>query len=135
MLVYLSYKIYPLKILNKIFMLFIIVALCLPFFLSNITTVFHLFLIQILCICLGPKQTPAIPIFIKHFPVLKRFTYSSFSYALSRAVMYVIVSFGLVYLIDSFGSYGLFIILIPVCIGYKWGLNHFDKLDKGIKGS
>lgn len=134
-LVYLSYKIYPLKILNKIFMVFFIIVLCLPLFLSNITTVFHLFLIQVLCICFGPKQTPAIPIFIKQFPVLKRFTYSSFSYALSRAVMFVIVSFGLVYLIDSFGSYGLFIILIPVCIGYKWGLNHFDKLDKGIKGS
>jgi MFS family permease len=134
-LVYLSYKIYPLKILNKIFMLFVIIALCLPFFLSSITTAFHLFLIQILCICFGPKQSPAIPIFIKYFPILKRFTYSSVSFALSRAFMYVAVSFGLVYLIEFFGSYGLFVILIPVCVGYKWGLNHFEKLDKGMKGS
>ncbi|WP_341757015.1 MULTISPECIES: MFS transporter [unclassified Candidatus Tisiphia] len=135
MLVYLSYRMYPLKLLNKIFMLFVIIALSLPLFLSNITTTFHLFLIQILCVCFGPKQTPATPIFIKHFPILKRFTYTSVSFALSRAVMYVIVSFGLVYLIESFGSYGLFFILVPVCIGYKWGLNHFEKLDKGIKGS
>ncbi|WP_341761854.1 MFS transporter [Candidatus Tisiphia endosymbiont of Thecophora atra] len=134
-LVYLSYKTYPLKILNKIFMLFVIVALCLPFFLSNMHTSFHLLLIQILCICFGPKQTPAIPIFLKHFPVLKRFTYSSITFALSRAFMYVIVSFGLVYLMEFFGSYGLFFILIPICVGYKWGINHFSRLEKSIIGS
>jgi hypothetical protein len=116
-------------------MLFVIVALCLPFFLSNMHTSFHLLLIQIACILLGPKQTPAIPIFLKHFPVLKRFTYSSITFALSRAFMYVIVSFGLVYLMEFFGSYGLFFILIPICVGYKWGINHFSRLEKSIIGS
>ncbi|WP_341758571.1 MFS transporter [Candidatus Tisiphia endosymbiont of Ditula angustiorana] len=127
---YLSYKIYPLKILRTLFIIFTIGMLCSPLLLSNIKTPFHLLLIQLFFIMFGLSESPAMPIFFKHFPVLRRFTCSSFSFALSRAFMYVIVSFGLSYLIQLFGNYGLLVIMIPNCLGYRWGLSHFERLEK-----
>ncbi|HJD54893.1 MAG TPA: hypothetical protein LFW11_06175 [Rickettsia endosymbiont of Proechinophthirus fluctus] len=72
----------------------------------------------------SPSESPAIPIFYKSFPVLKRFTYASFIYAYSRA-MYVISSFGLVYLTERFNNLGLLMIVIPIIIGYSLGISPF----------
>ncbi|WP_324607270.1 hypothetical protein [Rickettsia tamurae] len=70
------------------------------------------------------------PIFYRHFPVFKRFTYTSFIYALSRAMMYVLTSFGFIYLTEFFGHWRMLVIMIPISIGFMFGLNHFEKLDK-----
>ncbi len=111
-----------------------IIFLCISPFLSmcmSLPISFNLFyLLQILSIifCLG--TTPAIPIFFKHFPILKRFTYSSLIYSLSRAVMYVITSVGILYLIKLFGSIGILIITLPIIIGFLWGVSYFEKLEQ-----
>jgi hypothetical protein len=65
-----------------------------------------------------------------HISIFRRFTYSSFSYALSRVIMYIITSFGLVYLVEFFGYIGLLIIMIPVVISYTFGVMHFCRLEK-----
>ena len=44
--------------------------------------------------------------------------------------MYVITSLGLVYITEWFGHYGLWLIMVPVSIGFLWGVNHFIKLEK-----
>ncbi len=44
--------------------------------------------------------------------------------------MYIITSFGLIYLTKYLGNYGLLIIIIPVMIGYSFGIFHFEKLEK-----
>ena len=44
--------------------------------------------------------------------------------------MYIITSFGLVYLTESFGHYGLWFITVPIAAGFLWGVNHFVKLEK-----
>lgn len=129
-LCYLGYKIYPIRILKAYFMLFIIIIICLPFILTNLTTVFELFLLQSVLIIFGPRQSPAVPIFIKTFPVLRRFTYTSFSYALSRAMIYPLTSFGIIYLIKYLNNYGLLLVFIPSCLGYWWGLKYFESLTK-----
>ncbi len=72
---------------------------------------------------------PAMPIIIKRYPVLKRFTYTSFMYALTRASMYVLTSFGLLYLIEIFGNVGVLFILIPFTLSFLWGVNYFEKLE------
>ncbi|WP_228368850.1 hypothetical protein [Rickettsia peacockii] len=77
----------------------------------------------------SPSESPAIPIFYKSFPVLKRFTYASFIYAYSRAAMYVISSFGIVYLTERFNNLGLLMIVIPIIIGYSLGISPFKKLE------
>ena len=73
---------------------------------------------------------PAFPIFFKNFPVFKRFTATSFVYALSRAIVYILTSFGLVYLTKYFDEYGIVFATVPVLIAFWWGLSHFEKLEK-----
>ncbi|WP_425361073.1 MFS transporter [Candidatus Tisiphia endosymbiont of Stenodema calcarata] len=128
---YLSYKIYPLKILKiKIIITFIFIPFC-PYLLDHvITTPFYLMLFQLFFLTFSPSKTPAFPIIFKHFPIFKRFTYSNLSYALSRAIMYIITSFSIVYLIKYFGNLGVWIIMIPVYVGYSYGLYHFEQLEK-----
>ncbi len=128
--VFLSYKIYPLIILKvKLFVSLIIILTC-PYWLDHITSPFYLLLLQSSIIFFAADAAPATSIFYRHFPVFKRFTYISFTYALSRALTYVVTAFGLVYLTEKFGNWGILIVMVPVCIGYMLGLRHFEKLDK-----
>ena len=51
-------------------------------------------------------------------------------FAMSRTLMYLFTSFGIVYLTEYLGMLGLLIIIIPVVVGYFYGLNTFIKLEK-----
>ncbi len=128
-LTWLSYIINPLKILKIRFIIFAIIIIPCIYLLYNMTTVTELLVFQLLIIILGPTGFPAVPILYKHFPVFKRFTCSSFIYALSRAVMYIVTSFGLVYLVEYLGHWGLLVLITPALIGYYYGRNHFEKLE------
>jgi MHS family proline/betaine transporter-like MFS transporter len=88
------------------------------------------YLLQVLSVifCLG--TVPAIPIFFRHFPVLKRFTYSSLIYSLSRAIMYVVTSVGILYLAKHFSNLGILIMILPVTTGFLWGVLYFEKLEQ-----
>ena len=130
LLTYLCYKIYPLFILKVKLFLFTCFILVAPFLLSNISSAYELMLLQIFVVTLVPTDFPGVSIFYIYFPVVKRFTYSCLMYALSRAVMSVLTSFGLVYLIHYFGSWGILLVMIPVILGYKFGLSHFESLEK-----
>lgn len=125
----LSYKIHPLKIVRFKGRLSLVTMLLLPFAIINATSHIHIFLLQTILIAGGMALIPAYPLFLKHIPTLKRFTTASFVYASSRALTYVITSFSLVYLTEALGYYGLWIIMLPVNIGFLWGVNHFAKLE------
>ena len=128
--VFLSYRVYPLMILKiKLLVSFVIIISC-PYWLDNITHPSYLLFLQSAVIFFAADAAPATSIFYKHFPVFKRFTYISFTYALSRALTYVITSFSLVYLTESFGNWGVLIIMVPIWVGYALGLRHFEKLDR-----
>jgi hypothetical protein len=75
------------------------------------------------------NDLPAVPILFKNFPVFKRFSYTSFLYASSYALLYPLTSFGLTYLTEYFGYWGLLIIMVPALVGYGYGLNHFKQLE------
>lgn len=130
LLTYLSYKIYPLKILRATFYILIVFLCSSPFIMTNLSNPFHVMLIQLFFLIFGPSYFPATAIFYKHFPVFKRFTHTSFIFALSRAVMFVITSFGLAYLTKHFDYWGILMIMVPVTIGYYYGLRHFENLEK-----
>ncbi|WP_342271549.1 hypothetical protein [Candidatus Tisiphia endosymbiont of Parasteatoda lunata] len=103
---YVSYRVYPLltaKIILIIYSIVILFKYC---------------------------HTSAAPIFYKSFPVFKRFTCVSVIFSVSRALMYVITSFGFIYIIDYFGNWGILIIMIPTIIAFAYGLLHFEKLEK-----
>ncbi|WP_425363782.1 MFS transporter [Candidatus Tisiphia endosymbiont of Hybos culiciformis] len=127
---YLSYKIYPLKILKVQLVMFSIFVLFSPYILNNITEVFYLFLFQIFLVLFAIDIGPAVPIFFKYFPVFKRYTYNSMIYAVSRALMYVITSFGILFLTKYFGHWGLLIIMFPISVGFAFALRHFQKLEQ-----
>ncbi len=127
---YLSYKVYPLKILKVNFIIATCLFLICPFLLDIISSPIQLFFIQFLLKTSASGEFPAAPIFYKNFPIFKRFTYSCMTYALGRGIMFGITSFGLVYLIEYFGNYGMLLISVPTLIAYRLGLSHFENLEK-----
>jgi len=119
--------IHPLKILRIRAVISAIVLAAMP--LLPLSNIYALTTVQVLLCFFALGTLPAIPIFFKYFPVNRRFTYSSMLYAMSRAFMYVLTSFGLVYLTKILGYSGIWIIVVPVSIGFLWGVNHFVKLE------
>ena len=77
--------------------------------------------------CLG--ALPAAPILFRHFPILRRFTYTSLLYSLSRAVMYSITSIGLVYIVNYWHKFGILLIGLPVTVSFLWAVLYFEKLE------
>lgn len=129
---FLSYTIYPLKILKIKLLIFSVGVFGCCYLLDNISSSAQLFLVQSFIVLFAVDTVPAVSIFFKHFPVFKRFTYSSLIYAVSRALMYIITSFGIIYLTQYFGNYGLLIVMIPISVACALGINHFENLEKQI---
>ncbi|WP_417905197.1 MFS transporter [Candidatus Tisiphia endosymbiont of Micropterix aruncella] len=127
---YVNYRVYPLLTAKIILIIYSIFILFCPYWLDNLHFPFELFLIQTVIILFKYCLVSAGPIFYKSFPVFKRFTYVSMICSVSRALMYVISSFGFVYIIDYFGNWGILIIMIPTIIAFTYGLLHFKKLAK-----
>ncbi len=133
--VFLSYKIFPLKILKIISALFLLFLCFFPFIFSNVQTSSDVLIVNILIVFFTLTGVPAVAALVVHFPILRRFTYTSFMYALSRALMYVVTSFGAVYLTEFFGPWGVIFIMIPITVGFLWGVIHFEKLSKSSSSS
>jgi len=131
---FLVYFVNPLKFLKIKFYFACPFILISPFLLNYISTGFELMLIQILLSLSLLVEFPATPIFYKNFPVFQRFTTTCFSYAASRALMYIISSFGIIYLIKYFGNLGLLFLLCPIVTGYGLGLFYFIRIEdaKGL---
>jgi MFS transporter, MHS family, proline/betaine transporter len=127
---FLSYRIHPLKILRLRGEILFVFSFFIPFLLINITNPLQLFIFQSFILTVSMSGGPADSVLIKHFPVDKRFTATSFLYALSRALMYLVTSFSLVYLTESFGEYGLWFVIFPTIIAYLWGVRYYEKLEK-----
>jgi len=129
----LSYKVHPLKISKLKGIGFLAFSLLLPTWLSYVKTASDLFFAQTILIIFALSALPSNSIFIKHFPILKRFTVTSFLYALTRALMYIFTSFGLVYLTEWLGYWGTLLITLPVGISFYWGVCYFEKLEQVLE--
>ncbi len=127
---YLSYRVYPLKILKVKAIAFLAFILVAPYLLMSLKTPFELFLMQAFVMLFVLGGTAAKPIFLKHLPVFRRFTYAGLMYALSRTSMSIIISLGLVYLVRYFGHWGVCMMMLPVTLGYMFGVFHFEQLEK-----
>jgi MHS family proline/betaine transporter-like MFS transporter len=127
---FLSCIIHPIKIIKARAVLAFVLMLVLPFLIIYISSPFQLFLIQSLILIFQLGGMPADAIFIYHLPTWRRFTYANFLYALTRALMYIITSFGLVYLGEYFGSFGLLFVTLPVTLAYLYGILHFEGLER-----
>ncbi len=126
----LSYRVHPLKILKirGIFILLLMVAL--PYLITNVTSPLQLFLVQALILVLPLDSVPAEAVLIYHLPITRRCTLASFLYALSRALVFIVTSFGLIYLTSYFGPFGLWFITLPVASAYFYGILYFEGLER-----
>ncbi len=131
---YLSYKVYPLFIMKVTLIIFSIFMLFCPYWFNSLHSPLELLFIQSFILLFWQCDAPATPIFYESFPVFKRFTCASMIFTVSRALMYVITSFGFAYIINHFGNWGLWFIMIPIIIGFAYGLRHFEKLAKELGG-
>ncbi|HQS84034.1 MAG TPA: MFS transporter, partial [Alphaproteobacteria bacterium] len=129
LIIFLSYRIYPLNIIKFKTFLFLPFLCIFPFLLTNFMTPSIIFFMQVIGITLGLTSLPADAILFAHFPVFKRFTYISFIYAISRSLTAVLTSFGLVYLTGFFGPWGLYVIFIPLIVSFLWGVYHYERLE------
>lgn len=126
----LSSKCHPLKILifrNSLFLIFFIFF---PILLSSAPSYYSIFLWQSLLIFFFLGDLPAASIFISYFPVLKRFRMISLVFALTRSLIYLFTSFGLIYLTQWFNYYGMWFVILPITLGSLWGTVYFIKLEK-----
>jgi len=126
----LSYRIYPLKIMKMRGILTLFLMISLPYLIKAINSPSQLFVIQALILLIPLANMPADAIFLNRLPMLRRFTFACFSYAVAQALMFMITSFGLVFLGSFFGSYGLWIITLPVTVAFLYGVYHFEWLDR-----
>lgn len=129
-LTYLSFFFHPLRILKTIGYSMSLLMILLPFLIMNLNSPVQFFFIQALILLIPLSAAPADAVFISHFPIYRRVTFASLLYALSRAVMFVVTSFGLIYLGGYFGYYGLWVIALPITLAYIYGLNHFENLER-----
>ncbi|WP_341756412.1 MULTISPECIES: MFS transporter [unclassified Candidatus Tisiphia] len=127
---YLSLKIYPLLTIKIILVICSIFMIFCPYLLNYVNSPYQLFLMQLVMVLLYECLGPAGPILYKRFPVFKRFTCISMTFAISRALIHIITSFGFIYITNYFGHWGLWVIMIPLIIGFTYGLRHFEKLAK-----
>jgi MFS family permease len=127
---YLSYRIDPLKILKVKTYIFGTFILFFPYLLTKASSPLELFYIQSFFVLFRIDSSPAAPIFYSHFPVLKRFTYAGVMYAVSRALLYIVTSYGFVVLIKYLGYGGMLVIMLPTIIGFYFSIRYFQKLNK-----
>lgn len=129
-LTHLSYIIHPFKLLKAKFYFFFGSIGLFPVVLHYTQDPSYIFIFQCLAALFVFDHIPASPIFYKYFPVFRRFTYTSFLSAAAKLATYVITSFGFVYVTEYIiGYWGLFIILIPVGIGFYISVTYFQKLE------
>jgi MFS transporter, MHS family, proline/betaine transporter len=102
----------------------------LPYLYQNVSTPQELLIINIIVKFLSFDGFATVPVVLSFFPVLKRFTYGAFIYSCSKAIMYIIMSFGIEIFSRNFGTYGILIILLPFSIGYAFSRNYLEKLEK-----
>lgn len=129
----LSSYVHPIKILKIRGFFFLCFMIVLPLLIIDIPNPVVLFFIQLLILIAPLDGAPAEAVFIYHFPIYRRFTYASFLYAVARALMYIIISFGLIYLGKYFGAFGLWFITLPVAVAFLYGVFHFEKLERKLE--
>ena len=126
----LSYRLPPLKILQyRIYGFALFIIFC-PLILNTATKPIDILLVQAVILILASTDTPAAPIIYSHFPILQRFRYTVFIYAVSRLIMYTVGSFGIVYLVNIYGNFGLLIIMLPLTLGVLFASRHFQSLEE-----
>ena len=128
--VYSTKKYHPLKMAKLYIAVFSLCLLFVPYCLNHITNLFLVFCFQFVVfiplICIPGVEITC----FQYIPVGKRYTILATTFGIAAALVFIIVSFGLVSLEEHFGSYGLWFIQVPMVIGLIYGITYLEKLEK-----
>jgi len=130
--VILSSRIHPIKILKARGFFFLSFMVALPFLIIMMPNSVSLFLLQALILMVPLDSMPALAVPIYHLPIYRRFTYASILLAVGQALIFTISSFGLTYLGEYFGTFGLWFITLPVAVAFLYGVFHFERLERKL---
>ena len=128
MLTLFSKKYHPVKVLRYNFILVLVIIPFVPYCLENIKNLSLILFLQILIYaCINSFYNEAM--WIKHFPVEKRFVIIATIFGIGTALGFGTVSFGVVPLSKYMGHYCILVFYIPCIIGCLWGLSYLKKLE------
>lgn len=128
---YLCKKYHPVKILKATTYFAIAILLITPYLLFNITpkTAWLLIFIQFSLCTPSLNSLINVSLWLKNFPVDRRFTTTATTFGIGTASGYAISAFFVKPLIIYFGYYGIWVIILPVLIGFLYSVYYLQKLE------
>jgi MHS family proline/betaine transporter-like MFS transporter len=120
----------PMKIVKFVVSAASICFLVVPLLLQHFPYPTTVLFCQLVLLSFMIGDFPASPFFYKRFPVLQRFTSILMINALSRAITWPICAFGVQYLTNKVGHYGLYVVLLPTAVLSLMGVRHFINANK-----
>ena len=129
---YLCKKYHPLNIVKLGFYICVVGLSFTPYLLTNHffnNKLWLLFCLQCSVYLVSINGFVNISMWIKHFPIEKRFTIMATTYGISSALSNGTIAFTLIPLTNILGYYGIWIIYTPIIAGFLWGINYLQKLE------
>ena len=133
LIAYLCSKFHPIKIVKVSIFISVFVLLYSPYYLNKVIPMGGEIAVYFLqCSIYIPALSNLINmiVWLKYFPVSKRFTTIATTFGCATASGYAISSYGLITLTEWLGYYGIWVLYIPVVIGFIWALSYLTKLEK-----
>lgn len=126
---FLVYKLHPLRLIRLRSYLFIPLIISVPFWLQNLSSPTEFFILQLAILTLGPGATPGMPVFLRHLPLLRRFTFAGLLFGLATALGSMMTTLLFSFAKDFLGAWSFTAIGSITFIGYLYGLQHFERLE------
>ncbi len=126
---YLYKFIHPIKIIKASTFILIATLLYIPYCLKEIYILGGENIIFILQVGVSLIAFTNMLLWFKYFPISKRFTRIATIFGIASTLGYSLPSYGLIPLTVWFGYYGIWVLYVPVIIGFIWALSYLTKLE------
>ena len=123
--VFISRRIYPIKLLKIIGFALLALALALPYLVTQNSSILQIFVVQALIASMNITGV-ADAIFARGFPVIGRYTVMGVSYSLARAIAAAGTSYGCVMVASMYGFMGISVLMAIIMILHLIGLYNFN---------
>jgi MHS family proline/betaine transporter-like MFS transporter len=108
----------------------VLMILLSPFLLSS--GVENILIVQSLISLLFISDVSVLALKHKCIPISKRFRVGVISFAFVRAIIAIVTSLSLIFLMPYLGDYFILVMGLPFAIGFYFGIRHFKKLDQNL---
>ena len=129
---YLYKKYHPINIIKASIYISIAGLLFMPYLLNYISRdkLWLLFCLQFLSyLNVVINLSVIVSMWVKHFPIEKRFTITGTTYGISNVLGICISTYTMIPIVNLLGYYGIWVIYMPVVIGCLWGIKYLRELE------